>query len=198
MLSDARGSLVAIRARDFERAVSFYRDVLGLPMTFRHENYWAEFHAPGLSIGIEAAEDGLVVGGGTISILFEVAGIEKFVERLRNRGVSFLGQVRETFHGKEAYFTDSEGNPIVLHQSVTEPMGAARVEKARGATSGATAGAKRKAAKSSKANSPAKKRASKPGRAKKRAAKKPAAKSTPAKKKRATSTRGGASRRAKR
>jgi len=213
MLSAARGSLVAIQARDFNRAVSFYKDVLGLPMTFRHENYWAEFRAPGLSIGIEAAGDGTVVGGGTISLCFEVTGIENFVERLRNRGVSFLGQVKETFHGKEAYFSDSEGNPILLHQSVSEPGGSARVEKEAAAKPGARSGGRRAAKRAKGAKSAARSGVAKgaaraggkkgAGRKPAKAAAQPARAKTSSKKsatksKGAASPRGRASRKAKR
>jgi predicted enzyme related to lactoylglutathione lyase len=125
MLSGSRGALVSLQARDFERAVAFYKDVLGLPMTFRHESYWAEFQAPGLAIGIEAAADDAVVGGGTIALCFEVRRIENVVAGLRTRGISFVGPVRETFHGKEAYFADSEGNPLLLHESASEAREAA-------------------------------------------------------------------------
>lgn len=210
MLSQARGSLVAIQARDFARAVAFYKDVLGLPMTFRHENTWAEFRAPGLSIGIEAAGDGSVVGGGTISICFEVAGIDDFVDRLKNRGVSFLGRVKETIHGKEAYFTDSEGNPILLHQSLSEPGGSARGET--GATAKPRAGAgRKKPATAGKGAKGAKggargggDRAKKPTKrqtapkASKSATATARQKRTPAKSKGAAARRGSSSRRAKR
>ena len=204
MLSASRGALVALQARDFERAVAFYKEVLGLPMTFRHESYWAEFHAPGLSIGIEAAGDDAVVGGGTIALCFEVRAIDSVVDGLRARGISFLGPVRDTFHGKEAYFTDSEGNPIVLHESSDASASAI-----------ATATAPKKAGRapgSGKASSPAAKagKAAKPASAKNaksaRAAKPPkqarttAKKSAPAKRKSpgGGSSRGRSSRRGRR
>lgn len=117
MLADSRGALVALQARDFERAVTFYSAVLGLEMTFRHENLWAEFRAPGLVIGIGPAGDATVVGGGTTTICFEVRDIVTVVDGLRARGVSFQGSIVELFHGREASFTDSEGNPFLLHQS---------------------------------------------------------------------------------
>ncbi len=126
MLAKSRGALVAIQARDFERAVTFYTAVLGLEMTFRHENFWAEFRASGLTLGISSAGDATVVGGGSTTVCFEVPAIESVVEGLRSRGVSFVGSIVEKFHGREAYFTDSEGNPLMLHQSSMTTVPAAK------------------------------------------------------------------------
>jgi predicted enzyme related to lactoylglutathione lyase len=137
MLAKSRGALVAVQARDFERAVAFYRDVLGLPMVFRHANQWAEFKAPGLVVGIGPAGDDAVVGGGTTAICFEVAAIDAVVEHLRRRGISFAGSVQEMHHGREAYFADSEGNPLTLHQSLSARPEAAAPREARRAKGGA-------------------------------------------------------------
>lgn len=147
MLANSRGALVVIQARDFERAVTFYTDVLGLDLSFRRESLWAEVRAPGLSLGIEAASDGTVVGGGSTAVVFEVRDIARIAEVLRSRGVAFLGPIEESFHGKTASFLDSEGNLLVLHQSLDiaeEPR--RRPGKASAARGGAkkSAGAKKK------------------------------------------------------
>lgn len=169
MLADSRSALIAVSARDFERAVTFYKDVLGLPMTFRVENRWAEFKAPGLTVGVAPADDLSVVGGGTTAIVFEVLRIERFVEALRSRGVSFQGPVAETFHGKVASFTDSEGNPLTLHESVPAYAGPEAASSAR--ASKASPGGRKPApsrAPARRAGSPAK-----PASAKGKAASKP-------------------------
>ncbi len=165
MLANSRGALVSIQARDFERAVTFYTEVLGLPLSFRHGNLWAEVRAPGLTVGIETAGDGTVVGGGTTSVVFEVSDIARAVEGLRARGVSFLGPVQETFYGKTASFCDCEGNPILLVElfGADEEPRRAREAAAKPARK-ATRPAKRKA--TAKASAKAKARA--------KAAKKPA------------------------
>jgi predicted enzyme related to lactoylglutathione lyase len=196
MLSASRGALVALQARDFERAVAFYKEVLGLPMTFRHESYWAEFQAPGLSIGIEAAGDDAVVGGGTISLCFEVRAIDNVVDGLRSRGISFLGPVRDTFHGKEAYFTDSEGNPIVLHESAGAAAGALAGAPASKTARGTSPRSKPRAAKEAKARKSAKPASAKGAKAARATAKKsvPAKRTSP----RGKSSRGRSSRRGRR
>lgn len=138
MLGDARGALVALQARDFQRAVTFYTTVLGLEMTFRHGDQWAEFRAPGLTLGVGPADEATVVGGGTTTICFEVPDIEKTVQGLRSRGVSFLGSFRETDHGREISFIDSEGSPLMLHQASgigVEGIAARRTGRAGGAGS---------------------------------------------------------------
>lgn len=191
MLSASRGALVALQARDFERAVAFYKEVLGLPMTFRHESYWAEFQAPGLAIGIAAAGDDAVVGGGTISLCFEVRAIDSVVAGLRSRGISFLGPVRDTFHGKEAYFTDSEGNPIVLHEAAGAAAAPASKKGGGGPGRSKPAPAKaRKSAKPASAKTAKNARAAKPPKGAK-PARTTAKKSAPA---RRTSPSGGSSR----
>jgi predicted enzyme related to lactoylglutathione lyase len=196
MLSASRGALVALQARDFERAVAFYKEVLGLPMTFRHESYWAEFQAPGLSIGIEAAGDDAVVGGGTISLCFEVRAIDSVVDGLRSRGISFLGPVRDTFHGKEAYFTDSEGNPIVLHESAGAAAGALAGAPASKTARGTSPRSKPRAAKEAKARKSAKPASAKDAGAARTTAKKsaPPKRTSP----RGKSSRGRSSRRGRR
>jgi predicted enzyme related to lactoylglutathione lyase len=167
MLAESRGALVSLQARDFERAITFYTAVLGLEMTFRHESAWAELRAPGLTLGIGPAGDAVVVGGGTATICFEVADIESVVERLRSRGVSFQGGIIDQFHGREAYFTDSEGNPLMLHQSSSAQP--AKTPSARPAKRA------RAAAKPARAARPAAKKTA-PAKARPRRAAKPRAK----------------------
>jgi len=174
MLAKARGALVAIQARDFERAVTFYTAVLGLSTTFRHEDYWVELRAPGLTLGISSAGDATVVGGGSTTVCFEVASIDTVIEGLRSRGVSFVGPVVEKFHGKEAYFTDSEGNPLMLHQStMASPAESAKAAATKrpaaraGAKKSPSGGPARVATRRTTANAKGRKAASRRGRGKK-------------------------------
>jgi predicted enzyme related to lactoylglutathione lyase len=147
MLANSRGALVTIQARDFERAVTFYTKVLGLGLSFRRESYWAEVQAPGLTLGIEAAGDGTVVGGGTTTVVFEVRDIEGVAKALRARGVALVGPVQDSSQGRTASFLDSEGNPLLLHEPPASAEEPSRASKSRAAKrpAGAVSKPKRKA-----------------------------------------------------
>lgn len=112
--------IVDVQAKDLDRAVAFYKDVLGLSCRI-HEKEWA-----GIVVG--NAEIHLYKDGGvTDSVEFYVDDIEKAVERLSEKGVEFINGMDKPsaikYHesgitefpwGNLAYFRDSEGNELAL------------------------------------------------------------------------------------
>ncbi len=192
MLGKARGGLVAITTRDFNRMVRYYTETLGLKERFRFKDLWAELAGNGLAVGIANAPPQARLGApmDRIAIHFEVDDIEGTVAGLRDRGVVFVGEVMQFFHGREAYFKDPDGNPLVLHQSAADFGPAPRgkptkpsrpMTRAPAKPKPAAKPAKKKAAKKKVAKKVAKKKAAKKV-AKKKATKKPAAKKTAKKK----------------
>jgi predicted enzyme related to lactoylglutathione lyase len=92
---------------DMDRAVKFYRDVLGLPLKFQSPG-WSEFSTGGTSLGLHPVSDKNVAG--SVELGFKVANLEKFHQEMRARGVQFtMPPTRQDFGGTLAQFVDSEG-----------------------------------------------------------------------------------------
>jgi methylmalonyl-CoA/ethylmalonyl-CoA epimerase len=90
MAEDARlGSLLQINmpVKDIERAVAFYRDVLGVPFLFQAGNL-AFFDCGGVRLLVDVAEDQEFDHPGSV-LYFRVDGIDEAYEALRTKGVQF-------------------------------------------------------------------------------------------------------------
>lgn len=118
------GGIATVMVSDMDRAVRFYTETLGLKLSFRAEDEWAEVTAgPGLTIGLHpAGEHGPRPGaGGAISLGFNVDGpIQQSVDALTARGVVFRGPVvaNPDEPVKLAFFGDPDGNPLYLCETV--------------------------------------------------------------------------------
>jgi catechol 2,3-dioxygenase-like lactoylglutathione lyase family enzyme len=103
---------------DVDRAVAFYRDVLGLPLLFRvPEQPMAFFDCAGtrLYLGVPEAESYRARG----MLYFTVADVDEAYETLAGRGVEFLEGPHvvhrtETSQLRMAFFTDPDGNNLAL------------------------------------------------------------------------------------
>jgi predicted enzyme related to lactoylglutathione lyase len=96
-----------------ERAVTFYRDALGLDV-LDHDGDWTEVTAGDQRIGLNANESPAGDGGAVIA--FGVDGdIEASVDELKGRGVEFTDEVSEHPWGKIAPFQDPDGNDLQLY-----------------------------------------------------------------------------------
>lgn len=97
---------------DMDRAVKFYQQVLGLPLSRREDSRWAEFDAGGIRFALHGAVEGHPVEtGGTV--MFRVDDLDAARAALEARGVAFeddLGEV-EGF-ARFASFHDPDGNRI--------------------------------------------------------------------------------------
>ncbi len=111
---------VAQHADDLDRAVAFYRDVVGLPLI-------AHFEPPGLAFFDLDGTRLLVERGAPPALLYlRVDDVAGEVERLRQMGVSIDSEphvIFEDAHGQfgpageaevMAFFRDSEGNLVGL------------------------------------------------------------------------------------
>jgi predicted enzyme related to lactoylglutathione lyase len=97
------------------RAVNFYRDVLGLKVKDQQPQ-WSEIDADGLSIGLNARETAAKSTSGGAVISFRPDGeLEAEVDRLRTAGVQFTGEISDHDWGRIVPFKDSEGNDLQLY-----------------------------------------------------------------------------------
>ncbi|HZY96989.1 MAG TPA: VOC family protein [Candidatus Cybelea sp.] len=105
--------LAAYLVKDPDRAIAFYRDVLGMaPTAVDDQGRGAEFTLPdGSTFGVWKPDDGGTGG----AIMFAVDDARAAVEHYRGRGLQ-LSDVMESPVCHMAFGTDPEGNAIIIHQ----------------------------------------------------------------------------------
>jgi methylmalonyl-CoA/ethylmalonyl-CoA epimerase len=125
--TDSRPDLVSnigqigIVAHDLDRAVAFYRDVLGLKFLFRVPNL-AFFDCGGVRLMLSAPERPELDHPASI-IYYRVADLNHAYEVLRDQGATFLDQPHLIAKMPDhdlwmAFLTDSEGNTLGLMAEV--------------------------------------------------------------------------------
>lgn len=111
-----RTDFVSVPVQDMERAKAFYRDVLGM-------------HSPDWDAGFPEVETGNVslyltdpramgvteYAPHVAHIALRVADVAEAKRQLEERGVTFAGE-HDTGVCRMAFFTDSEGNSLMLHR----------------------------------------------------------------------------------
>ncbi len=118
------GGNATLFVADFEAAVSFYTQTLGLELRFRAENFWAEVSAgKDLVIGIHPIGPNTPAAGlkGSVHIGLNVTEpLDDVMAKLVKRGVTFDGDVVEDDGvGRFAYLRDPAGNTIYLWEAAT-------------------------------------------------------------------------------
>jgi CreA protein len=108
---------------DFERAVDWYKDVLGLELVYKLEKYgWCEMATPTkhVTIGLGQTEE---VKPGSTTPTFGVLDIDAARKYLESKDVRFDGDTYE-IEGivKLATFYDPDGNSYMLAQSLTDEI----------------------------------------------------------------------------
>ena len=109
---------IAMNAVDLDRAVAFYRDVLGLPFLFTAPPRLAFFDCGGVRLLLDVPEDKEFAHPGSI-LYFSVDDIQTKYQQLTSRGVKFRDAPhliarlpdREVWM---AFFDDTEGNTLAL------------------------------------------------------------------------------------
>jgi len=92
---------------DMDRAVKFYRDVLGFPLKFQSPG-WSEFSTGESSLGLHPSSEKNPAG--SVELGFNVTNLEKFHQEMSARGVQFsFPPTKQDFGGTLAQFLDSEG-----------------------------------------------------------------------------------------
>jgi catechol 2,3-dioxygenase-like lactoylglutathione lyase family enzyme len=108
---------VALTCRDLDRARSFYRDALGLPLLFEAGNMLF-FQIEGLRLMVGKEErPGTAIGGSVL--YFDAPDIDALGTALESRGVTFHGpaetvQRTDTHELKLRAFRDPDGNALAL------------------------------------------------------------------------------------
>lgn len=105
---------VAVRARDLEASVDFYRDALGLDLLFRAPPGLAFLRCGDVQVMLSAPESPEFDHPSSI-LYFEVADIEAAYRILGERGVVFVGEPHRVHRAEDhelwmAFFRDPDGN----------------------------------------------------------------------------------------
>jgi methylmalonyl-CoA/ethylmalonyl-CoA epimerase len=109
---------IYVRARDVDRAVRFYRDVLGMPFLFQAPPQMAFFQcgATSVMLGVPTTPE---VDHPASLVYYLVPDIASAHTTLRDRGVEFITEPHLVHRAPDyelwlADFRDSEGNVLAL------------------------------------------------------------------------------------
>ena len=108
---------VAISTKDLDAAVEFYRDVLGLPESYRWGEFpGVEFETGNLTIALMQSEAfGLEAQANNHPITFRVDDVEAAQAELESKGVTFEGEIIDSGVCKQTFFRDPDGNALGIH-----------------------------------------------------------------------------------
>ena len=119
---DARVWYVNIFVTDFDRAVTFYQQTLGLPLRFREEQFgYASFKTEGAGLALARvdpnAHNAAELVGRHTGVGLGVPDIDAAYKELAAKGVHFtMPPTKQPWGGVLALFADSEGNILYLDQ----------------------------------------------------------------------------------
>jgi len=107
---------------DMKRAVSFYRDVVGLPLKFESPG-WTEFATAGATLALHAAEksdlkhdDPQHLPAGRCRPGLSVPNLDEFHKKMIERNVPCLQEPQETFGVRIAQYVDPDGLAISVSE----------------------------------------------------------------------------------
>ena len=104
---------VAVPTRDVERAVAFYRDVLGLPAS---EFSGGEVETPNVTLSFWNPErDGEEFVPNAAGLAFRVPDVAAAVDEVRAAGAEVVG-IEDTGVCQMGFCKDPDGNTVILHR----------------------------------------------------------------------------------
>jgi len=110
-----RVNYVIVFVSDMKRAVSFYRDVLGLPLKFESPG-WTEFAAEGATLALHSSqmsnpdgENRRQTPAGRCQPGFRVPNLDEFHRKMVERNVPCLQEPKDVFGARVAQYADPDG-----------------------------------------------------------------------------------------
>jgi catechol 2,3-dioxygenase-like lactoylglutathione lyase family enzyme len=112
-----RTDFVSVPVTNLERSTAWYRDTLGLEQI--GQGAWPEFQL-GENVSLYLLDPTNIgqefQGPHTSSIALRVADVEEARRELEGRGVEFRGETFDTGVCHMAFFSDPDGNELMLHR----------------------------------------------------------------------------------
>ncbi len=116
---------VSVPTDDFDRAVAFYGETLGLPCIARYgEMPGAEFQVGNVTLAVvetKAFGHGQEFRPNCMPIALQVDDVEDARRQLEAAGVTFVTEVFDSGVCHQAIFVDPDGNPLGLHHRYSPP-----------------------------------------------------------------------------
>ena len=108
---------VGVPTRNLDAAVEFYGATMGLPRSvYLRERNYAEFETGNLTLSVFDAEGfGLAHKVNPNAIALHVDDVAQARTALEQRGVEFAGEILDTGVCHMAFFSDPDGNALMLH-----------------------------------------------------------------------------------
>ncbi|MEM3616346.1 MAG: VOC family protein [Candidatus Bathyarchaeia archaeon] len=101
---------------DLRKATQFYEGALGLEKKYEYSSY-VGFECGGVEIGLIPKLKKGERASLSPSVEFLVDDVEKFYNELKSKGVKFVKELHEEpWGGKQATFTDPDGNMLEIVQ----------------------------------------------------------------------------------
>ena len=106
---------VYYHTKNMEKAIAFYRDILGFPLQSR--DYVARFDVNGVLFElVPVHDDETIAGPGNARLSLGVGNIDEAVRYLESKGVKATAPKKEV-GGTLSLFHDPDGNELCLWQS---------------------------------------------------------------------------------
>jgi catechol 2,3-dioxygenase-like lactoylglutathione lyase family enzyme len=108
---------ITVSTKDFDAAIDFYGEVLGLPLSKRWGDMpAAEFETGNLTIAVMQSDAfGLEFRAHNHPIEFRVEDFEAARSELESRGIEFKGETLDSGVCYQAFFADPDGNALAIH-----------------------------------------------------------------------------------
>jgi catechol 2,3-dioxygenase-like lactoylglutathione lyase family enzyme len=114
-----RTDFISVPVTDMERSTRFYGETLGLPWINEGSNQWPEFQL-GENVSLYLMDPTNIgksfTAPHTAHIALRVPDVAETRKELERRGVQFEGDVLDTGVCHMAFFTDPDGNQLMLHR----------------------------------------------------------------------------------
>ena len=107
---------------DMQRSLTFYRDVLGIPMAcLVHDGTWAEFEINPGTLVLGQGHSFVAPGGGTVALAVEDA--KATVQELEQARIQIHAPLGESAVCFWAIVADPDGNRVIVHQRKDKTVG---------------------------------------------------------------------------
>ena len=108
---------VGVPTHDIPTAAAFYGEVLGLPRSvYIPERHYSEFETGNLTLSVYDPEKmGMQHERNPNPIALHVDDVAEARAKLEERGVKFHGDILDTSVCHMAFFSDPDGNALMLH-----------------------------------------------------------------------------------
>ncbi len=110
---------------DMERAVRFYREILGLSLRSQEGDNWAVFDAGGRRFALHRVVEGHPTAPGGATAVFAVDDLDRARTVLSERGVQFGHEGDVEGYARFASFQDPDGNTVQLIEYARSEAGTA-------------------------------------------------------------------------